>query len=75
MIRDFSARAGRSLVGTFALAAVLMLPAASASARDITEFSAQDRVGGPPRVRGGGAPHMKGPLPARTRAVRSARRA
>ena len=35
-------RASRSLTGACVVAAALMLPAASASARDVTEFSAQD---------------------------------
>jgi hypothetical protein len=64
MIGCFPVRASRTLVGACALAAALMLPAASASAQGITAFSAQGRVeGGPPRVRGGGVPYMKGPSP------------
>ena len=64
MIRRLPIRASRSLIGACVVAAALMLPAASASAQGVTEFSAQARYdSGAPRVRGGGAPHMRGPAP------------
>lgn len=63
-LAGFPIRTSRTLAGACALAAALMLPAASASAQGITEFSAQARYdGGAPRVRGGGVPLMRGPAP------------